>query len=138
MTRGLSKLGGTCGLVAAGTFVIGLVMYATLLIDYTTGSSPDEAVALLVDQRLSLYLWNLIITIVFGIVLVPVVLALRDAVRLTSPALANSASTFGLIWAGLIISHRDDQQRRLRRGERSPRCAATAAKTDTGAAAVRP
>jgi hypothetical protein len=81
MTRELSKLGGACGLVAAGTFVIGLVMYATVLIDYTLGSSPHAAVAFLVDHRLSLYLWNLIITIVFGIVLVPLVLALRDAVR---------------------------------------------------------
>ena len=58
----------------------------------------------LVDHRLSLYLWNLISTIVFGIVLVPLVLALRDAERPASPALANSGSAFGLIWAGLIIA----------------------------------
>jgi hypothetical protein len=77
MMRELSKLGVACGLAAAGTFAIGLVMYATVLIDYTLGRSPHA----LVDHRLSLYLWNLIITIVFGIVLVPLMLALRDAVR---------------------------------------------------------
>jgi tetrahydromethanopterin S-methyltransferase subunit D len=77
MTRELSKLGGACGLVVAGTCAIGLVMYATVLIDYTLGGSPHA----LVDHRLSLYVWSLIITIVFGIVLVLLVLALRDAVR---------------------------------------------------------
>jgi hypothetical protein len=104
MARELSKVGGACGLIAAGTFVIGLMMYATVLIDYTRGSSPYEAVAFLIDHRLSLYLWNMIITIVFGVVLVPLVLALRDAVVAASPALANSGSAFGLIWAGLIIA----------------------------------
>jgi hypothetical protein len=40
----------------------------------------------------------------FGIVLVPLVLPFRDAVRPASPALANSGSAFGPILAGLIIA----------------------------------
>ena len=100
----LQKTGGISALVAAATFLIGLVMFATVLIDYTTGSDPREAVAFLVDHQFVLYAWNLIITIIFGIVLVPVVLALRERLAGGSSVLNQTAAVFGLIWSGLIIA----------------------------------
>ena len=80
-------------------------MFATVLTDYTTGDpTPGESVAFLVDNQAALYIWNLVIFIVFGIALVPVVLALHQRLRDRSPALANAAGGFGLIWAGLVLA----------------------------------
>lgn len=102
--RSLQKMGGVGALVAAATFVVGLVMYATLLIDYTTSDDPAEAVRFLVDNHLALYLWNLTITIVFGIALVPLALSLHDRVKIGAPALAPVGTVFGVIWSGLILA----------------------------------
>ena len=98
-------IAGIAALVAATTFVIGLVMFVTVLSDYTTGDpSPDESVAFLVDNEAAVYAWNLVIFIVFGLALVPLVLALHDRLRSGSPAVAQTATAFGLIWAGLVIA----------------------------------
>lgn len=102
--KSLQRVGGVSAVVAALTFVIGLIMFATLLIDYTTAADPGEAVAFLVDNQWSLYLWNLTITIVFGIALVPLVLALHRRLRDESPVLTPIATVFGFIWSGLIIA----------------------------------
>jgi len=69
--RALQKVGGIAALIAAATFVVGLVMFATVLIDYTTADDARDAVAFLVDDQVPLYAWNLLITIVFGVALVP-------------------------------------------------------------------
>jgi hypothetical protein len=100
----MQRMGGVGAFVAAATFVVGLVMFATMLIDYTTATDPAEAVEFLVDNQLPLYVWNLVITIVFGIALVPLVLALRDRLGNATSSLPRVASVFGLIWSGVIIA----------------------------------
>ena len=102
--KSISRIGGASAVIAAATFIIGLVMFVTLLIDYTTAETPGEAVAFLVDNQLSLYLWNLTITIIFGIVLVPLVLAIHKRLSSDAHPLTPIASVFGFIWAGLIIA----------------------------------
>ncbi len=99
------KLGGVAALVAAATFVFGFVLFATVLSDYTTGDpTPAESVAFVGDNEAVLYLWNAVIFIVFGVVLVPLVLALLERVRDGAPVLAPAAAAFGIVWAGLVIA----------------------------------
>ena len=99
------KVGGIAALVAAGTFLFGIVLFVSLLTDYTTGDpTPAESVAFLVDNQAALYIWNLFIFIVFGIALVPLVLVLRERLRPGSPGFAQAAGAFGLIWAGLVLA----------------------------------
>lgn len=100
--KSLQKLGGIGGFAAAATFVIGLAMFATMFFDYATTTDPAEAVAFLVDNHVPLYIWNNIILIAFGIVLVPFTLAVRD--RLGDSPLSRVATVFGLIWSGVIIA----------------------------------
>ncbi len=99
--KSLQKLGGIGALVASATFVIGLVMFGTMLIDYTTATEPAQAVEFLVNNQVPLYVWNIIITIIFGIAIVPLALAMRD--HLDGP-LSRIATVFGLIWSGVIIA----------------------------------
>ena len=98
------RLGGIGALIAAGTFIVGLVMFATMLMDFVTAADPSEAVEFIVDNQVALYVWNNVIHIVFGIALVPLVLAIGDRLRSAHSPLARISSVFGLIWAGVIIA----------------------------------
>jgi hypothetical protein len=99
------KLGGVAALVAAATFVFGFVLLATMLSDYTIGEpTPAESVAFVGDNEAVLYLWNAVIFILFGVVLVPLVLALLERGRDGAPVLAPVAAAFGIVWAGLVIA----------------------------------
>lgn len=98
------RLGGIGALIAAGTFVVGLAMFATILMDFVNATDPAEAVAFIADNQMALYVWNNIIHIVFGIALVPLVLAIGDRLRSAHSPLARISSVFGLIWAGVIIA----------------------------------
>jgi hypothetical protein len=99
------RIGGIAALIEAATFIVGIAMFATVLSDYTTGDpTPTESVAFLVDNQAALYIWNVVIFIVFGLALVPVALALHERLRGGSPALAQAAAAFGLIWVGLVLA----------------------------------
>lgn len=101
----IQRLGGFAALTASATFVVGIVMFVSLLSDYTTGDPTlGESVQFLVDNQAVLRIWNVIIFIVFGIALVPLVLAVHDRLKNRSPVLGQSATAFGLIWAGLVLA----------------------------------
>lgn len=99
------KIGGIAALIEAATFVFGIAMFVTVLSDYTSGDpTPGESAAFLVENQAALYIWNLIIFIVFGLALVPLVLALHERLKTDSPALAQASTAFGLIWGGLVLA----------------------------------
>jgi len=101
----IRKVGGWAALVAAATFVFGIVMFATVLTDYTTGDpTAEESVAFLVDHQAAMYVWNVVIFIVFGLALVPLVLSLRERLKARAPGLSQVGAAFGLIWAGLVLA----------------------------------
>lgn len=102
--QSIQKLGGISALVAAGTFLVGLVMLVTVFMDYVSAADTSEAIAFIADHQLSLHVWNITIMIVFGIVLVPVVLAIGDRLRAAHSPLARVAEVFGFIWAGVVIA----------------------------------
>lgn len=101
--QSLQKMGGIGALIAAGTFVVGLAMFATLFTDFVSAETSAVAVEFIADNQLLLHVWNITIMIVFGIVLVPLVLAIGDRLREAHSPLARVASVFGLIWSGVII-----------------------------------
>jgi hypothetical protein len=98
-------MGGIAALVAAATFVIGIVMFVTVMSDYATGDpSPSESVAFLVDNQVAFQIWNIIIYLCFGIALVPLTIAVHARLTADSPLITQIATAFGLIWAGLVIA----------------------------------
>lgn len=103
----LQKQGGISSLAAAATFVVGFWLYFALLIPAQYGSLKIDAVkhvAFLVENRSTMYAWNFIIYVVFGILLVVLALALHERLKAVSPALMQAATAFGLIWATLVIA----------------------------------
>ena len=105
--KSLQKMGGIAALIAAATFVFGMVLYFTLLESANYGSldiDPAKNAAFLVDNQAIMYIFNLIIYVVFGAFLVVLALALHDRLKAGSPAIVQTATAFGLIWAGLMFA----------------------------------
>jgi hypothetical protein len=100
-----SKMGGVAALLAASTFVVGFVLLFTIMAPMATGDlDPIQQVAFLADNQAILYIWNLVIYVVFGVLLVVVALALNEQLKAGSPAIMQTATALGLIWSGLVIA----------------------------------
>lgn len=111
----LQKIGGIAALVEAGTFIVGFLLYFTVLAAADYGSldvAPLQHVRFLVDHQAIMYAWNLIIYVLFGVCLVVLVLALYERLKVReinlphreTPTIAKIATVFGFIWAGLVIA----------------------------------
>ena len=101
----LQKMGGVAALIEAATYVVGMGLLFTLMAPYATGDlDPGQTVAFLADNQAIMYIWILIIYVVNGVFLVVLALALYERLKAGSPAMVQTATAFGLIWAGLIIA----------------------------------
>ncbi len=101
----LQKIGGVAALIAAATFVVGFGLLVTLLAPTAAVDvDPGQSVAFLVDNQAIIYIWNIIIYVLFGIFLVVLALALYERLKAVSTAIVQTATAFGLIWAGLVIA----------------------------------
>lgn len=104
---GSSRAGGVAALVQAATFVIGFLIYGTVVAGGDYGNltvAPAQHVSFLADNQLVLHLWYAAIYLVFGAALVVLVPALHDRVKAAAPMLSRSAAIFGLIWATLMFA----------------------------------
>lgn len=100
-------MGGLAAVIAAATFLVGFALYFTVLSAARYGSldvDPGERVKFLAAHRGLMYAWNLIIYVLFGSVLVVLAVALHERLKSGASALMQTATAFGLIWAGLVIA----------------------------------
>ena len=101
--KDLQKMGGIAALYEAAAYLVGIVFYI-FVVDYSGVVEPVQKVALLVDNQAIMYIMNLIIYVVFGVFLVVLALALYERLKAGSPAMMQTATVFGLIWAGVLIA----------------------------------
>jgi hypothetical protein len=99
----LQRIGGLAALTEATIYVAGIV-YFLVVLDYANVTGASQQVELFVANETSLYVMNLLIYVVFGVVLVALVLALHDRLKVGAPTTMQAATAFGLIWAGLVIA----------------------------------
>lgn len=99
----LQKIGGFAALYEAIAYVLGILFFV-LVVDYDGVSDPVQKVALLADNQTMMYLMNLIIYVLFGVVLVVLALALHEQLKTAAPTMMQLATAFGLIWAGVVIA----------------------------------
>ena len=98
----LQKTGGIAALFHAAAYVVGIVLGVTLIFPYLN-SEPGQYVAYVADNQAIVYIWNLSCYWVAAVALVVLALALYERLKTGSPALAQTATIFGFIWAALII-----------------------------------
>jgi len=99
------RAGAIGALVAAATFVFGIALFVTSLSDYTEGDpTPAESVDFLIGHQSTLFAWNLVIFLVFGVAIIPLGRALHRRLTDVSPQLADIGAVFAYIWAGLMFA----------------------------------
>lgn len=104
--KNLQKMGGIAALIGAATNLLGFGVFVTLLAPKGFGSEdldPGQIVALLADNQAIMRIWYQIIYLVFGVCLIFLSLALYERLKAGSPALVQAVTTFGLIWAVLVL-----------------------------------
>jgi hypothetical protein len=103
MMKNFQKIGGLAALYEAAALLIAMVGYL-LVLDTLSDVDPVEKVALLVDNQTFLYILNLMVYVIWGLVLVVLSLALYQRLKAGSPAMALTATVIGLIWATVLIA----------------------------------
>ena len=104
---GLQRISGISAIAAGVTYIIGFWVYFSILDPAQYGSSEVPAaqhVQFLVEHQSLMNSWNLSIYILNAILMVFIVVGLHHRVKARSEALAQTASAFGIIWAGLILA----------------------------------
>lgn len=103
----LQKMGGAAALIMAATFIAGFAVFLGVLTPagyFDAAVDPAERVAILVDNQTIASISYLVSFVVAGIVLVVLALALYELLKTGAPGMAQTATAFGLIWAGLVIA----------------------------------
>jgi hypothetical protein len=101
--KNLQKMGGIAALIGAATNLFAIVMFITLGPKGLGSDNPGQVVAFLADNQAIMRVWYVIIYLVFGVSLIFLSLALYERLKAGSPALVQAVTTFGLIWAVLVI-----------------------------------
>jgi hypothetical protein len=99
----LQKSGGIAALLHAAAYVAAMILGFALIFPLLD-AVPDRYLKFVSENQTLVYLWNLIAYWGSAITLVLMVLALYERLKDGAPALAQTATAFGLIWAGLIIA----------------------------------
>jgi hypothetical protein len=100
----LQKMGGIAALIGAATNLFAIVMYLTLLAPIGFGSNdPGQIVTFFADNQAIVRVKYQIIYLVFGVSLIFLSLAFNERLKAGSSALAQAVTTFGLIWAVVVI-----------------------------------
>lgn len=101
------RLGGLAAIAAGLTYVIGFWVYFSILgpVQYGSPSIPAEQhVGFLVDNAALMSAWNLVIYVLNAVLMVVLVIAVHQRVKTASEGMVQTATAFGLIWAGLILA----------------------------------
>ncbi len=98
--KNLQKMGGIAALYMAAAYIVGMVGFITVV---DVSGVAVEQVTLIVDNQAFLYILYLITYVVWGVSLVVLALALFERLKAGSPAMVQTATVFGIIWAAVII-----------------------------------
>jgi hypothetical protein len=99
----LQKYGSFSAFYLAVAYLIGMVLFLVVL-DYPSMTDPAQKVALLIEKQMVIFSTNLFMYVLFGVFLIVLSLALYDRLKSRAPAVMQSATAIGIIWAGSLIA----------------------------------
>ena len=99
--KDLQKVGGIAALYSGLAYVVGMVGFLAVV---GWPEDPIQQVTVMVDNQAVLYILYLIVYVIWGFVLVPLSFALYERLKASSPAIMQTATAIGLIWAAIIIA----------------------------------
>jgi len=100
--KNLVKIAGFAAIGEGLIYIIAFVIYGAVL-QFPSGS--DEQIVLFLKENYRvLYLMNLMIYVLFGVLLSVLVLGVHQYIQKTSPNFSQVATVFGFIWVCLVIA----------------------------------
>ncbi len=103
--KNLQKIGGVAALIDAATYLVSLGLLFTLLAPMAnTDIDFGQFMAFFIENQTIVFIWHLTMYMVNGVFLVILALALYERLKASSPAMAQTATVFGLIWAALVFT----------------------------------
>jgi len=99
--KNLQKMGGIAALYAGAAYVVGMLGFG-LIVGWP--DDPGQQMAVLVNSQVSLHILYLIVYQVWAIFLVVLALALYERLKAGSPAMMQTATVIGMIWATVVIA----------------------------------
>jgi len=99
--KDLQKMGGIAALYAGAAYVVGMMGFL-LIVGWP--DDPVEQVAVLVDNQVIQHILYLIVYQVWAVFLVVLTLALYERLKADSPAMMQTATAIGMIWATVVIA----------------------------------
>jgi hypothetical protein len=100
---GYQKAGGLAALFLATAYLLAMPFFL-LLVDYHSAVGPAAKVASLAANHGAMQVMYLITYVIFGIALAILALAMYERLKPAAPALMQTATAVGLIWAVLLIA----------------------------------
>ena len=100
----LQKVGGLSAVLEGLIYIMAFVIYGAIIVYPSSGASASERLVFLTENQLLFSTASFIGYILFGILLVPLVLAIYHRLKSYSPYLAQITSVFGFIWSVLVIA----------------------------------
>jgi Domain of unknown function (DUF4386) len=97
------RVGGLAALYLAAAYLAAMP-YFLLVLNYPNVNDPAAKLALLVNHQGSLYAFNILAYVAFGLVLTVLSFALYDRLKGETPPIARVVAGWGLIWSCLLIA----------------------------------
>ncbi|HAP59995.1 MAG TPA: DUF4386 domain-containing protein, partial [Cytophagales bacterium] len=99
------KIGGIAGIIEALLYVIGFVFLALVFGPaMAEGTSDLDKLSFVLENKTLYQVWNLLIYVVFGLVLIPLTIAINGHFQSGSLMSSKVAPVLGFIWAVLVIA----------------------------------
>lgn len=99
----LQKIGGVAALFEAAIYISAFVFFGAFW-DFPTGLDNTKKLAFLTNNQTMLYVVNLTMYVIFGVLLAVLVLALHQRLKTKASVLSQIAAIFGIIWVSLVIA----------------------------------
>ena len=99
--KNLQKMGGIAALYAGLAYVVGMMGFIIIV---GWPDDPVEQVAVLVDHQVVQHILYLIVYQAWAIFLVVLTLALYERFKADSPAMMQTVTAIGMIWAGVVVA----------------------------------
>ncbi len=99
--KNLQKMGGIAAVYAGLAYVVGMMGFMIIV---GWPDDPVEQVVKLVDHQVVQHILYLIVYQVWALFLIVLVLALYERFKDDSPAMMQTATAIGMIWAGIVIA----------------------------------
>lgn len=100
-----NKIGGIASLVEAVLYILGFVFIFSMLKPMVDGSLQEQdRLVFVLENKILIQIWNLLIYVVFGLVLIPLTIAIKEQFQNSNYYGLNVISVLGFIWSGLVIA----------------------------------